>query len=89
MIPQNEYTIVSVPQHLLNKGLYIPGVKAVTVKKPPAQGDDFKNRIPVAAAQDAPLYVGALGTPVYSNLDISGGSFIDVDGVKNNIQGLK
>lgn len=85
-----DFIIVNTSKEVLERQLFRPGVAAVMAKSNvPPDSNKFQSRLPAPHVQDAPLYRGPMGTPVFSNLDLSGGSYTDNDGVTHRFIGVK
>lgn len=62
-------------------GSYAGGIFIANASQQPRNIDDFNSRIPNNYQPDKPLgFSKSLGTPIYSDLDIQGGSYTDTDG---------
>jgi Domain of unknown function (DUF6046) len=48
----------------------------------------FQNQVPPSGQLDKPLYYGDLGTPIFSNLEIQGGSYTDEFGKQVTFAGI-
>ena len=77
---KQKYRLQAFGLEVLNTVRYFPGVAAVASANevPPSKNNYTIDKSTIT--QDTPLYIGSLGTPVFADLDISNGSYVDNQG---------